>query len=401
VTHFTSVISSGSKSMGRGTSNDMPPACVMGEIDLVRALGRARIPCAVAAVPGDPALYSRYAREAIPWFDPWDEAPRMLDSLLEWARRQEQRPVLFYNGDHDLLLVSRNRKSLSDVFDFVIGRADLVEDLVDKERFRSLADRAGLPVPRSLPFDASASSPSDLDLPYPIVVKPATRRDEIWSPVSGGSKAVRIEGSSALNRLWPQLPNQGRMIAQSLVEGDENRIESYHVFVDDSGEILCEFTGRKIRTLPSRFGDTTSLEITDEDDVARLGRELVGRMDLSAVAKFDFKRDEEGRLWLLEVNPRFNLWHNAGAVAGANIPAAVHRYLTGTEGSERCRAKAGITWCHPTRDLKAARAAGIPLRSWARWASRTDTKWGMSARDPMPFVRGVLIRRLKKKIGRN
>jgi predicted ATP-grasp superfamily ATP-dependent carboligase len=372
---------------------------VLGEIDLVRALGAAKIPCAVAAVPGDPATYSRHAQDMVEWFDPWDESDRMLSSLLDWGRKQDDKPVLYYNGDHDLLLVSRHRERLAEHFRFVIGERELVEDLVDKERFRDLAVKLDLPVPVNVSFDAASSSESEPDVPYPAVLKPATRRDDIWAPVSGGKKAVRVDDAAELRELWPSLLGQGRMIAQSLIEGDESRIESYHVFADESGKILCEFTGRKIRTLPALFGDTTSLEITEESDVAELGRDLVARMNLTGVAKFDFKRDDDGRLWLLEINPRFNLWHNAGAVAGANIPAAVYRHLTdGTAWS--CKARPGVTWCHPTKDAKAARAAGIGTTSWMRWVAGTDAKWGMSARDPMPFVRGVLIRRLKKKLGR-
>jgi D-aspartate ligase len=394
------MISSGSALSGRDASPRVAVACVLGEIDLVRALGRAGIACAVAAVPDDPALYSRYVRETVTWFDPWDEADRMLESLLAWGRRQDVKPVLFYNGDHDLLLVSRNREPLSEAFDFVIADADLVEDLVDKERFRVRVQRSGLPVPQNVSFEPDETAPSKLDLEFPVVVKPVTRRDDIWMPVSGGSKAVRLDDPDALRDLWPRLSGQGRMIAQSLIEGDESRIESYHVFADESGSIICEFTGKKIRTLPARFGETTALEITDAPDVLRLGRDLVTGLKLTGVAKFDFKRDNDGRLWLLEVNPRFNLWHNAGALAGANIPAVVYRHLTGDRPAPSCEPRAGITWCHLTKDAKAARSAGLGLPSWASWAARTDAKWALSVRDPMPFVRGVLWRRLKRKFGR-
>ena len=374
------------------------PACVVGEIDLVTALGAAGIPCAVAAVPGDPATRSRYTAETIEWFDPWEEQERMVTALLEWGRRQK-RPVLFYNGDHDLLLVSRNREALSECFDFVIGEGGLVEDLVDKQRFHALAKRLDLPVPPNRSFDAAITTYEGVEVPFPAVVKPTTRRHDVWAPLAGEKKAIRVDEPEALRRLWPRLRGQGRMIVQSLVAGAEDRVESYHVYAGESGEILCEFTGRKIRTLPPSFGDTTSLVITDRPDVARLGRDLVGRMGLTGVAKFDFKRDDSGRLWLLEVNPRFNLWHNAGAAAGANIPAAVYRRLTGGEPAS-CSARPGVTWCHLTRDLKAARAADVPALAWLRWALRTDVKWAVSLRDPMPFVGGVLLRRLAGKLGR-
>ena len=322
----------------------------------------------------------------------------MLRSLLEWGERQATRPVLFYNGDHDLLLVSRERDSLSRFFDFVVAGPKLVEDLVDKERFSALARRLDLPVPPNVSLDPDTAAPTDIELNYPVVIKPLMHRHDVWNPISGGAKALEVGSSDALKALWPQLRGQGRIIAQTLIPGPETRVESYHVYVDDSGRRACEFTGRKIRTSPPEFGDTTALEITEAHDVRTLGRELVERLALTGVAKFDFKRDQDGRLWLLEVNPRFNLWHHPGAHAGANIPAAVYRRLT-QQPMPTCAARSGITWCHPTHDARAAKAAGIGRARWVRWAASCDAKWGLSLRDPMPFVRGVVVRRLKNRLG--
>ena len=378
--------------------NDGRLACVLGEIDLVRALGKDGVRCAVAAVPGDPAHYSRHVVESIPWFHPLEESQRMLESLMGWGERQPKRPVLFYNGDHDLLLVSRARSELQRFFDFVVADEQLVEDLVDKERFSGLADKLGLPVPPNVCLDPEGSSASDIELEFPVVVKPLMHRHEIWNPISGGAKALRVDSAGDLQTLWPRLRGQGKIIAQTLIPGPETRIESYHVYIDADGQHACEFTGRKIRTTPPEYGDTTALEITDAVDVRTLGRQLVDKVELTGVAKFDFKRDDDGQLWLLEINPRFNLWHHAGAHAGANIPAAVYRDLTDGARS-RCRAQAGATWCHPTQDAREARRVGMGWASWGRWAAACDAKWGFSLRDPMPFVRGVVVRRVRSKLG--
>jgi predicted ATP-grasp superfamily ATP-dependent carboligase len=323
----------------------------------------------------------------------------MLRSLIDWAKRQEKRPVLFYNGDHDLLLVSRNRDDLAEWFDFVVGEESLVEQLVDKERFGELARRLDLPVPPHGSFDPKTTEPGDVDLGFPLVIKPVTHRRELWHPIAGPKKALLVEDAGGLETVWPKLREQGRVIAQRLIPGGEQQIESYHVYIDETHELVCEFTGRKIRTTPPEFGETTALEITDEDDVKKLGRELSGRIQLTGVAKFDFKRDPQGKLWLLEVNPRFNLWHHAAAVAGANVPAAVYSRLTGRPPAA-CRTRSGVTWCHPTQDLRVARRAGIPFMRWARFAWNCEAKWSLSTRDPMPFVRGVLLRRLAAKVRR-
>ena len=76
----------------------------------------------------------------------------------------------------------------------------------------------------------------------------------------------------------------------------------------------------------------------------QLGRDIVERLKLFGVAKLDFKRDGAGKLHLLEINPRFTLWHHAAAVAGLNIPALVYADLTGTPRPAATRAKTGVRW---------------------------------------------------------
>ena len=143
-------------------------------------------------------------------------------------------------------------------------------------------------------------------------------------------KALRIETVAELTELWPKLAASGvEVLAQELIEGPETQIESYHVYVDAHGEVIGEFTGRKLRTFPLEYGDSTALVTTTALDVLSLGRELVHRIGLRGVAKFDFKRAADGTLFLLEINPRFNLWHHLGALAGVNLPALVYNDLIG------------------------------------------------------------------------
>jgi predicted ATP-grasp superfamily ATP-dependent carboligase len=177
-----------------------------------------------------------------------------------------------------------------------------------------------------------------------------------------------------------------------MVAGGEDRIESYHVYVDGEERIAGEFTGRKIRTFPAEFGYTTALEITDQQDTRELGRELVQRMGLRGVAKLDFKRDSDGRLWLLDVNPRFNLWHHPGAVAGVNLPLLVYCDLVGIPRPPASTAVRGVRWCNLRHDLHTARSDGWGLIRWLRFAASCEAISGFAVDDPFPLPRAALAR---------
>jgi D-aspartate ligase len=368
-------------------------AVVLGEIDLVTALGRAGIPCAVSAIPGDPALFSRHTRWVVPWVDTRRDPGAMTAALEAFARTQSRSPVLYYNGDADLIYVSRNRAVLGRSFRFVLPEDDLVETLVDKLRWQELATELGLPVPRAALVGAEGPPPGDAPS-WPLVAKPARGRHAAWRSRFGPRKAILVDTGPKLEDVRRLLPNEP-LIVQEFVPGPESEVHSYHVYVDDEDNIVAEFTGRKIRTFPSQFGETTALSVGLDSGIAAMGRDMVAALKLRGVAKFDYKRAPNGQWFLLEVNPRFTLWHNAGASAGINIPAIVHADLNGA--ARPLHSLTGTArWCHPTADFRAARATGLSISKWLPWATTCEARWALTRRDPMPFVRGVVVKKLRR-----
>jgi predicted ATP-grasp superfamily ATP-dependent carboligase len=362
-------------------------------MDLVRPLGLAGIRSAVVAKEGDLARYSRFTCVVIDWVDSAQEPEELLGRLIQFAARQPQKPVLYYGRDWDLLFVSRFRDRLRQAFRFVVPEAALVEDVVDKVRFQALAERLDLPVPRGFRLHLGGAAPDHTGLGFPLILKPITRDIETWAAVGGLAKAVRVNTPQELRDCWSNLSAKGLdVVVQELIPGPERLIESYHAYVDEQGEFVGEFTGRKIRTYPSAYGYSTALETTASEDVAALGRELARRLELWGVVKFDFKRAPDGSLRLLDVNPRFNLWHHLGAKAGVNLPFLVYADVVGLPRPEPMRARAGVRWVYNWHDARAARRGGMSLLRWLPWALSVEAKSGMAWDDPMPVLRGSLSR---------
>jgi predicted ATP-grasp superfamily ATP-dependent carboligase len=392
-----------------------PLACAVTELSMVRALGRRQIPVALAtSEPRSPMTRSRYCREIIPLPPWWSEPERAVDALIDWTATKNHRPVLFYDGDHDLIAISRARQRLAPHFRFVLPPAELVEACTDKLRFAELAEQRALPVPRT----ALLTSGTDFDdflagwSSFPAVLKPAMRNN--WfATVGSHEKALRIETREQLRKSLDDLGTHGLdLVLQAAVEGGEEQIVSYHAYVRADGSTAAEFTGRKIRTWPRRYGLSTYLQITDDADVLRAGRSLVDTLEFTGVLKADFKIDvRDQQLYLLEVNPRFNLWHHAATVAGAPIPEMVYRDCVDGLPARRgatVRARAGLRWINPVADLPALReyrAAGeVTLPQWARQVLTAQVNEGFNWRDPLPGLVALghrLQRRFKRLIDRS
>ncbi len=386
----------------RDDSAGMPLAIVLGArgIEVVRALSMVGAPCGVVTSKGDPALWSRHARNVLlwDWMQPMEcHGETLATRLVEFGLAQPEPPVLIYCSDQPMVFVSRFRERLATAFRFVVPDGELVEALADKALFWALAREKSLPVPATCVLRTDRPEPPDelARLGFPIIVKP-TVRDTTWLQAArSNTKALRISTPAELLDVWPRLRSlSGPAIAQQCIDGPETAIVSYHVYVDVDGEIAGEFTGRKIRTLPAEYGHTSALAITDDPEVTRIGREVTRALDMRGVAKLDFKIGPDGHLYLLEINARFTLWNHPGARAGVNLPAMVYADLTGRSRPPATAVRAGLHWVHP-KDYVAARRDGVPTGEWMRWAARSPAKAVWRWDDPMPLA-GMAAVRFKK-----
>ena len=373
-------------------------ACVLGDVDLLRPIALAGISATVVARPGTPTSYSRLADHSIEWADHWTQTEVLAERLLEFASHQPEPPVLYYQSTGDLMMISRNRERFARAFRFVLADAQLIEDVTDKARFHQLATRLEIQVPRTA-IMRPADDPTGwkaADHEFPLLLKPVVRQFDKWGALAPDAKAITVATRSELAELWPRLAELDlELLAQELISGPETMIESYHTYIDDAERVVADFAGRKLRTRPQRFGYSTAVTLTDAPDVLELGRDVAQRLGLTGVAKIDFKRNERGDLLLLEVNPRFTLWHHPAALAGLNIPALVFADLTRRRRPEPGSANPGVRWCSPWEDAAAARESGELGVGWLLGTLRCEAKYGLSWRDPMPFVRGVAIPRLR------
>jgi D-aspartate ligase len=381
-------------------------ALAIGDVSLVRALGRSNIPVMLASSETNPASLSRYCRGVVETPSFIDDAEGAVDALAEWAKRQEQRPVIFYQGDHDLLALSRYRDRIAPHAHLVLPDAELVEDLVDKLRFAELANKVGLPIPPTVALKRGDEFDLGAWAHFPCVVKPSTRGHWLGSALqmedSKKPKAIRVETRADLDRVLPLVrQHETDCVLQRAIEGGEDQILSYHAYVRANGEVVAEFAGKKIRTTPRRYGFSTCLEIVDDPIVRLVGREIVRNLRFSGVLKIDFKRDlRDGNLYILEINPRFNLWHHLAAAAGMSIPALVYEDCINPGSAKIAGALTRrATWMKGRGDLKAFleyhRAGEVSLTRWLRDVITADVNEDLFITDPLPCVADLVARVLR------
>ena len=387
-------------------------ACVLGGLSIIRALGRAGIPVACVVTPEtkeQPSL-SRYVRRSVTAPGAVSDPEGLVAELLRFSASLSTPPVLFVDNDDDLLFVSRNRERLAPYFQFGLPSPELLEDLVDKRRFATLAKRMNLPTPETHVI-AQGTATRDPRvrtwIRFPCIVKPGLRTHWFGSQVAQHvirtQKAICVRSHAELQELAVGLESHpSDFILQPLIEGGEDQIVTYHAYVAD-GVVVADFTGRKVRTVPREYGFSTYIQITDDERVRRLGRDVVARLCFRGVIKLDFKEDRrDGALYLLEANPRFNLWHHPAAIAGVNLPALVYQDIVspGSVRPDAHRVRPGVRWMWAFADLGECRATGeLHAFRWLRELASADVVEDLCWNDPMPGV-ARLVGRVRDRVAR-
>lgn len=379
----------------------MVPAVLLGDLNMLRCFARSGVPIVVASSNArEPVLRSRHAQQRT-LIAPFEDTERVLEDLEAIGRTYPARPSLFYGTDLQLVTIARHRDRLQRHFRLRLPSTELVETLVDKGRFGELARELDLPVPPTLSSGEIAFPQQVVErIPGPWLIKP--NRHDGWHEQPalrkiGPSKALRADTPAQLHELfWRVRSRIPHFVIQSFIPGGEERVYSFHAYMDENAHVLGQFVGRKIRTFPREAGISTYLELVKEPEVVELGNQIVSKLGLIGPVKIDFKRDpRSGRYYVLELNARYNLWHYLGSACGVNLALIAHADLTGEPRPAAADYRTGVRWLSFGADLRSF------LRSYRPSGQIGITGWLASLQgpkiydvfawdDPLPFVFGTL-----------
>jgi diaminopimelate decarboxylase len=139
-------------------------------------------------------------------------------------------------------------------------------------------------------------------------------------------EAVRTSSWDAFERVRATLSNAWsteRLFLQAHVTGYEESV----CFCAYQGEVIEAVYMRK-RELTEE-GKTWAGEVTEvPEGFAAPLRKIVRELNWTGGAELEMVRDAEGKLWLLECNPRFPAWIHGSTITGRNLPAAMIEHVS-------------------------------------------------------------------------
>jgi len=265
----------------------------------------------------------------------------------------------FCSNDAHLKMLLNHWEEMQRLFRFVSVGKEMLETILDKEKFISFAREYDLPVPWTVARDELSRIST---LQYPIMVKPIIRLRWFESEVVrkyGGKKhkGILVHSDEQMQDVVHLLEKENiQFVVQQFIPGDESHIYSFHTFFTDDSRPLSYFVGKKIRTYPVEYGLSCALCLTDYPGIVEMSLDILQRIKYHGPIKIDYKLDSRnGQLYMLELNPtRYNMWHYLGARGGVNLPYLAYRYMMGqTLDVPRTTWRKDIVWFNFFDDVQA------------------------------------------------
>ncbi|WP_243373449.1 hypothetical protein [Geotalea sp. SG265] len=294
-------------------------------LGVIRSLGMMGVPITnVYYQRQDMGYVSRYVSKRVSAPHPERNEEQFIALLVSLATSEKQ--ILVPADDATLSVVSRYLAVLEKHYIVACTDWSVAELFIDKKYTYELAEREGIPVPRTL----VPSSKEDVErfaskVIYPCLVKPrqSHRYFEAFR-----KKMVKVESKGELVAAYDEAANAGiGVMLQEYIPGDDTRGINYNAYFWE-GKALVEFTAEKVRLAPPGFGVPSVVKSKDVPEVAGYGRRLLRALRFRGYACTEFKKDpRDGTYKLMEINGRHNRSALLALRCGINFPWFQYRHL--------------------------------------------------------------------------
>jgi predicted ATP-grasp superfamily ATP-dependent carboligase len=327
----------------------------------VRSLGgRGLRVAAVGTTPGLPTFASRWCQQA--YICPAEEGSEAYFSYLEQLLDQINVGVLMMGSDATVALIRKHREQLERRgVRVALAKEPALGIAVSKERTLEVAQRLGIRVPRSIKVESLSLVQAALDeIGLPTIIKPV----ESWG--SNEQRGARLECKLVKTTEEAQFAVEdltrfgGGVLFQQFLGGHRQSVSLLYA----NGQVYTRYAQWHTRVVGGESAVRQS--ITVPDDIGSAAEQLVREIDLEGIAEVEFRRDNAGNPYLMEINPR--LWSSTELAVrtGVDFPYLLYQWASGAQIDTIEQYPTGNRLRYIRGDMLNTAAAVLPSRGKGR-----------------------------------
>jgi len=313
--------------------------------------------------------------------------------------------VVFANDDETIRFLSQHKEELEKFYKIPVPDWSIINNIYNKILTYQLAREIDVATPRTF-YPKNIGSLSQLNLEFPVIIKPAIR-DHFYKKTK--VKAVKALNMEQLLKGYQRvctIIDPSEVVIQELIPGKASNLYSLGAFFKD-GKMLAKVIAKRSRQHPMEFGHaTTYAETVNIPILEDLGTKLLKALNYYGLAEVEFMYDpRDGQYKFIEVNGRVWGWHTLAGAAGVDLPYLLYQDLIGEKISTNGAFKEGVKWIRPITDIPTVVVellrGRMRLRDYfSSLRGKKEFAPKFSLDDPLPFLMEfILLPYLWKKRG--
>lgn len=245
--------------------------------------------------------------------DLYDEET-FISSIIQYAKdikaaSPDKEIVFVPNYDHFMRYAIEHKEKLDPYMHFNIPNKELLEELMLKEKFYALAEKHGLPIPKTIIQPADQVMTKKLDI-YPVVVKPSSAVGWKELKFEGQEKVYVCQDEAHLTHVLQTIREAGykeNLIIQEYIAGGDSQLWDAVSYSNTKGKMQFINLGQVILQEPdiATVGNYTAVIARYDEKIMKQLQNFLDTIGYTGFANFDMKRDpKDGQLKVFEVNIR-------------------------------------------------------------------------------------------------
>lgn len=263
------------------------------------------------------AAVSKYVYKVCYFHDPESEMEEFLREMIDFGKWLfPEKGILFPTHDEYVITLWKNKKKLSDYFEFPMSDWETVNQMINKKNLYEICGSLGIPYPKTREI---TMYPEYMEirgeLLFPIIVKPSLWDTELIT-VLGEKTLIFYDEQHAdkfIKKIYRKLRRPAKLVVQEYIQGDIIHMPDITVFCDKQGKIKSWTAAVKLRQFPPQTGTSTMARVLSPDlkmcrITYEMTKKLVETMGFYGVCDAEYMYDvRDGKYKIIEVNTRFHM----------------------------------------------------------------------------------------------
>ncbi|MGB7603851.1 MAG: ATP-grasp domain-containing protein [Lutisporaceae bacterium] len=301
---------------------------------IIRALGKNSIPVVALESKLVPkkniiGFHSKYVQSTHLIADSKTEEQEFIKDLISLGKQEADKCVLIPVTLDSIMAVSNNKEQLQTYYDFVVPSLQCIEIANDTSMLIDIAEKASVPVPITTTIRENETVEELANrVTLPAVIKYRSGELLKFKPEKRykivHTKEQFIKHFTAMHSI------QSYPLVQEYISGGGFGVSA--VFDADSNPVQV-FCHRRIREYPATGGPSCMCESIWDDKLVKYALDLLSELKWQGVAMVEFKGYLDGKIALMEINPRIWGSYPLADIAGADFTYSIYKTSLGAKGS--------------------------------------------------------------------